>query len=103
MLFHVTLVHDGAHCPGFHPELRPKLFEALEKREELAKRHSVKIHSLLSAAPEHVEFLIAEAQTPFAVAMFLSELYPFELSQIDVKAVISVEEMESVGRQMFGR
>ena len=103
MLFHLSLVHDGAHCPGFHPELMSKTFGAFEKREEIARRHNVKIHSYLIAAPEHLEILIVDAETPMSVAFFLSELYPFELAQIDMKAVQSIEDMMAMARERFGR
>ncbi len=103
MLFHVSLIHDGAHCPGFHPELRPKLMESMEKREEIARRHNVKIHAFYSVAPEHLDILILEAETPFALGWFIAELWPYELAKIEAKAVVPLEEMEAVARQMMGR
>ena len=101
MLFHVTMTHDAAHCPGFHRGLAPKLIEAVEKREETAKRCDVKIHSFLSAAPEHFEILIAEAESSFDIAMLVSQLYPFELAQIDVKAVNTMDEVVAKVKQMM--
>ncbi|MFQ5925208.1 MAG: hypothetical protein ACE5IE_04360 [Dehalococcoidia bacterium] len=64
MLFHVTLVHDSAHCPGYHPEMGPSLFKALAKKDEIAGHFGVKIHSILNAAPDHVIYVIAEAERP---------------------------------------
>ena len=37
MLFHVTLEHDAAHCPGYHRDLMPVWIEGFENREELEK------------------------------------------------------------------
>ncbi len=54
MLFHVTLIHDAAHCPGYHQELMPPWLEAIEKKDEIAERLGVKVHNILNAAPDHI-------------------------------------------------
>ncbi|HKZ50918.1 MAG TPA: hypothetical protein VJ256_04080 [Dehalococcoidia bacterium] len=104
MLFHVSLTHDGAHCPGWHPELMPKVLEAWEKREEIAQRHNVKLHSIMTAAPEHLDFLIAEAESPASVAMLLSEFWPIEAAAIDVKAVTIIDDQAlALFKQIMGQ
>jgi hypothetical protein len=64
MLFHVAQVHDAAHCPGYHRDLMPVWVEGFEGRNELAERLGVKIHSILNGAPDHVVYVIAEADRP---------------------------------------
>ena len=64
MLFHVTLTHDAAHCPGYHPELMPVWVEGFEKRDELAQRFGVKVRSILNGTPDHVVYVIGEADRP---------------------------------------
>ena len=91
-LFHITLVHDGAHCPGYHPEMQPALLQALEKREEIAGRYGVKIRTMLNAAPDHVIFVIAEADSPMQLAGCLTELLPFEQAEIRTHFVITFED-----------
>ncbi len=49
MLFHVTLINDASHCPGYHPELMPPWLEAMDKKDEIAKRLGVKLHNILNA------------------------------------------------------
>ena len=93
MLFHVTLVHDAAHCPGYHPELMPVWVEGFEKREELARGLGVKIHSILNAAPDHVTYVIGEADRPMQMAVFVSQLIPSEQAELKMTAVEEVEDV----------
>ncbi|MEE9202787.1 MAG: DUF3303 family protein [Dehalococcoidia bacterium] len=92
MLFHVTLVHDAAHCPGHHPELGPPLMEALAKRDEIAGRFGVKLHSILNAAPEHIMYVVAEAELPMALAQCLVQLFPFEQQEFRTTPVTTIED-----------
>ncbi len=92
MLFHVTLIHDAAHCPGYHQELMPPWLEAIEKKDEIAGRLGVKVHSILNAAPDHIVYVIAEAERPMQVAMFVSQLLPTEQAEIRMHAVETFED-----------
>ena len=92
MLFHVTLTHDAAHCPGYHPEVMPSVVEAFTKREEIAQRLGVKVHSVLNAAPGHVIHVIAEADRPMAVAQFVVQMLPIEQADIQMSAVEPLED-----------
>ena len=92
MLFHVTLVHDAAHCPGYHRELMPLWIEGFDNREEIAERLGVKIHSILNAALDHVTYVVVEAERPMQVAMFVAQLLPTEQADIRMRAVESVED-----------
>lgn len=100
MLFHITLVHDAAHCPGYHPELMPKLAETLAKKDVIAQRFGVKIHSFLEALPEHATYVIAEAEAPMALARLVTELLPFEMSEIRVTPVTTADELVSFLQSM---
>ncbi len=101
MLFHVTLIHDAAHCPGYHQELMQPWMDGLKKKDEIAKRLGVKVHSILNAAPDHIVYVIAEADRPMQVAMFVSELLPTEQAEIHMHAVETFEDtaafVESLG------
>ncbi|PKB77907.1 MAG: hypothetical protein BZY88_20495 [SAR202 cluster bacterium Io17-Chloro-G9] len=100
MLFHVTLGHDAAHCPGYHPELMPVWIEGFEKREELARGLGVKIHSILNAAPDHVVYVIGEADRPMQMAMFVSQFLPTEQAEIKMNAVEDVADTLAFIREM---
>ena len=87
MLFHVTLTHDAAHCPGYHPDLIPVWIESYQKRDELAERLGVKLRSVLNAAPDHAIYVIGEADRPMKMAMFVAQMFPPEQAGIRMTAV----------------
>jgi hypothetical protein len=100
MLFHVTIRHDAAHCPGFHPELMPKAIDALENIEATAAQFGVTVNGLYNALPDHVEYLIAEADSPAALAMYLSEAVPYGEADTETHAVVGVDELRAAARAM---
>ena len=101
MLFHVTIRHDAAHCPGFHRELMEPTIEAFENVEATAAQMGVKVIGLYSGLPDHVDFIIAEAESPADVAFFLSAagLYG-EIAETETHAVVTAGELVEAGKQM---
>ena len=100
MLFHVTMRHDAAHCPGFHPELMPRAVAALESLDQVAARHGVRVRGLYNALPDHIEYLIVEADSPGNVATFISEANPYgEIAEIETKAVVDVDQLLDLAKR----
>jgi hypothetical protein len=102
MLFHVVLRHDAAHCPGYHRELIPLWVDGISRKEEIAASVGVKLVGVYSAAPEHHEILIVEADSPGQIAGLVPQLYPTEMTEINVTAITPVEELLEMARQMTG-
>ena len=102
MLVHVTLTHDAAHCPGYHPELMPPTLEPWERKDELAESFGVKLHSVLNAAPDHVFYIIGEADRPMAMAMFVAQLLPIEQAEIRMTAVENFADSIEYARSKMG-
>ena len=100
ILFHVTLTHDAAHCPGYHPELMPVWVEGFEKRDELAQGLGVKLRSILNAAPNHEVYIIGEADRPMQMAMFVSQFLPTEQENITMTAVEDVADTLAFIKEM---
>ena len=100
MLFHVTLTHDAAHCPGYHPDLISVWLDGFGKRDALAQSLGVKIHSILNAAPDHLTYVIGEADRPMQMAMFVAQLIPIEQADIRMTAVEEVEDTLAYIRQL---
>ena len=101
MLFHVTATHTSANCPAYHREKMPEVVAAMDNLESLAKELNVKIHSLLSGAPEHVSFLVLEADSPAAVTRLVTSL-PFE-QDFEVTAVVPEQELMAMAREMMAQ
>lgn len=99
MLFHVTITHDAAQCPGFNADLVPKAVESLENLHGLAETFGVQVHGLYNALPDHVEYLVCEAESPAVLAMFLVEALPYGQVDTDTRAVVTADELLSAARQ----
>lgn len=99
MLFHITATHTPENCPGYHRELMPGIVEALEGIETTANNLGVKIHFLVNGAPEHVSFLLVEADSPSSVA-FLTTSIPFQ-QDFKITPVVREQDLIAMARQMM--
>ena len=72
MLLHVTMTHTEDNCPGYHPEGLPERTAAFERLEGgLAKELNVVEHFHVWCPPDHVGFLLLEADSLSAVSRYL--------------------------------
>src|SRR5712691_2954546 len=83
MLFHVTLTHTQADCPGRRPAEALALSGPTDQIEALSEELSVTSHSvvwgaacLLWAEPEHVAYALLEAASVEAVESYIDTLTP---------------------------
>ena len=101
MLFHITATHTSANCPAYHRERMPEVIAAIENFENRAKELNVKVHSLLSGAPEHVTFLVLEADSSAAMAQLTTSL-PFE-QDFTVTPVVPEQELTAMAKAMMAQ
>ena len=71
MLFHVTMTHTEDNCAVYRPEMMPGIFQAYENLEALGKELNVKLHYFTWCAPDHVAFVLLEADTLSAASRYL--------------------------------
>lgn len=102
MLFHVTINHDAAECPGFNATVRPKPIESLQNLHALADKFGVKVHGLYNALPDHVEYLVCESASPAALAMYLTEDLPYDRPDTETRAVVEANELLAAAQVMAG-
>src|SRR6266851_2729217 len=83
MLFHVTITHNQADCPGRRPGETPELISPADRHATLGDELSVTSHSvvwgascILWAEPEHVAYALLEAASLEAVERYLEALIP---------------------------
>jgi hypothetical protein len=83
MLFHVTITHSQADCPGRRPAETPALIGPADRLEALGDELSVTSHSvvwgaacILWAAPEHVAYVLLEAPSLEAADRYIDALTP---------------------------
>lgn len=102
MLFHVTINHDSAECPGFNPDVRPKAIESLQNLHVLADKFDVRVHGLYNALPDHVEYLVCDAASPAALAMYLAEALPYSRPHTETRAVVDADELLAAAQAIAG-
>lgn len=71
MLFHVTMTHTEDNCAMYHREMMPGVLEAFENLEALGKELNVKLHYFTWCAPDHVAFVLLEADALSAISRYL--------------------------------
>ncbi len=74
----------------------------MESREEIAKRHNVKLLGLWSAAPDHTFYALVEANSSFDVDLFFTEAAPFKQAY-KVTPVITADELVKLGREIMAQ
>jgi hypothetical protein len=99
MLFHIASTHTEENCPGYDKGRLPAMRQAFAKRNEIAERHHVKLHWLLSTAPDHTFYTLVEAESQVDVDVFIRELLPLPHAH-RVTPVISSEQLEELARRL---
>ncbi len=99
MLLHVTLTHDIDNCPGFDDDLRNRALQAYAGLDDVATEYGVVIRDHYNAAPDHVEFIVAEAPSNMALAMFFTAVLPYKV-EFESKVVTDRAAMASLMESM---
>lgn len=89
MLFHVTMTHSEDNCPIYTGEKMAETLEAQEKLEELGKELNVKLHYFTWCSPEHIAFVLLEAEALSAVSKFV-----FSIPLPQKIKIVPVEHMQ---------
>ena len=71
MLFHITMTHTEDNCAIYHREMMPGVLEAFENLEALGQELNVKLHYFTWCGPDHVAFVLLEADTLSAVSRYV--------------------------------
>jgi len=102
MLLHVTATHSEDNCPGYNLELIPSVLKGLEAREEIAKRHNVKLLGFWSGAPDHVFYMLVDANSAHDVDLFVTEAAPFKQGY-RLTPVITGDELVKLAKELMAR
>ena len=89
MLFHVTMTHTVENCAVYHSEMMPGVFEAFENLEALGKELNIKLHSFVWCPPDHVAYVLLEADSLDAVSG-----YVFSIPILQDTKVVPVEHIQ---------
>lgn len=85
MLFHVTARHDVDNCGMYNDEVRQALQEFLPTMPSRCQELDVKVHFAVAGHPDHVFYLLVEADDLTAICTLLCEV-PMK-QEFDIKPV----------------
>jgi hypothetical protein len=68
------MTHTENNCPGYNPEIRAETLAAADGLQELSKELGVKVHFLVTGAPEHVAYPLLEADSLGAISRFVTSM-----------------------------
>ena len=72
MLYHVTATHAAENCPGYNQDIQTKMLEfTTEAFPKLSVELKVKVHFIVTPAPEHVVYMLLETDDFSAVTKLL--------------------------------
>ena len=101
MLFHVTMTHSSADCPAYERQKLAELVAASDKWDALAKEVGAKVHFFLWGAPEHVAYVLIEADNLGAVARYLTTI-PIR-HEFRVTAVQHLQDVLALAKVMMAQ
>lgn len=99
MLLHVTMRHNSDNCPGFNPDLMNRVMEAYSTLDQVAAKHKIVIRDHYQAAPDHIEFMVIEAEDNMALALFFTEALPYKVD-FETRVVADRAAMRSMMEEM---
>jgi hypothetical protein len=65
------MTHTEDNCAVYHSEIMPGVLKAFENLDALGKELNVKLHYFTWCAPDHVAYVLLEADTLSAVSRYV--------------------------------
>lgn len=85
MLFHVTARHTVDHCGMYNEDVQKDLQTFLPSMQQLCQEHSVKLHYVVTGHPDHVFYILVEAEDSGSLCSVLTAI-PIQ-QEFDIKPV----------------
>ena len=92
-VFSVTMKHTPESCPMFNEDVLKKFKELVGKREQVAKKHEIKVLSAYTSTIDHLVLYIVEAPSQQAVESYFTEIGFAFWNNIDIRQVRPVEDV----------
>ena len=91
-IYALNMTHAAVSCPIFNEEVRKKYREAIAKREEVARKHNVRVLVACVAVFEHIIFHVLEAPSQSAVEEYVREVGLAFYNNIQIREVQLLDE-----------
>jgi uncharacterized protein with GYD domain len=92
-IFAVNSKHTPQSCPMFNYEVKQRFKEVVGKREEVAKKHGIKIISAYTSILDHLIFHIVEAPSQQALENYFIETGFAFWNNIEIREAKLVEDV----------
>ena len=99
-IFAVHMKHTPESCPMFNNDVKKRFKEVVGKREEVAKKHGIKVLSAYTSTLEHKVFFIIDAPSQQAVESYLTEIGFAFWNSIEI--LTQVQLVEDVIKRVVG-
>jgi len=73
-IFIVNMRHTPESCAMFNDDVKKRFKEAVAKREDVAKKHGVKVLSAYTSILDHLIFYVVDAPSQQAVENYFIEI-----------------------------
>ena len=92
-VFSVNMKHTVESCPMFNETVRQKFKALVGKRQEVAKKHDIKVLSAYTSTLEHLIFYVIEAPSQQAVENYFMDIGFAFWNDIGIRLVKPVDEV----------
>jgi len=92
-VFSVTMRHTPESCPMFNEDVKKKFKELVGKREQVAKKHEIKVLSAYTSIMDHLAFFVVEAPSQVAVENYFMEIGFAFWNNVEIRQVRPVEDV----------
>jgi len=92
-VFSVILKHNPGSCPTFTEDVKKKFKELVRKREQVAKKHEIKVLSAYTSIMDHLAFFVVEAPSQVAVENYFMEIGFAFWNNVEIRQVRPVEDV----------
>ncbi|MEE9167534.1 MAG: DUF3303 family protein [Candidatus Neomarinimicrobiota bacterium] len=99
MLFHVTMTHSEDNCPGYERERMPEILRSFENLKAVGKDLDVKLHFFVWCPPDHVAYVLLEADSLNRISRFAFSI-PIR-QEIKIVPVEQIEDTVTMAKQLM--
>jgi len=92
-VFSVTMRHTPESCPMFNEDVKKKFKELVGKREQVAKKHEIKVLSAYTSIMDHLALYVVEAPSQVAVENYFMEIGFAFWNNVEIRQVRPVEDV----------
>jgi len=92
-IFAVNMRHYPESCPMFNNDVHEKFKKTVIKREDIAKKHKIKILSAVASVMDHRIFYVIESDSQMEVEEYLKEIGYAFWNNIEIKQVSFIEDV----------